>query len=444
MDKKEPTFHGWKIVSALIVAGAIFYSGLIIGKSSVPTVATGEADWAADGPLGASTTLVWDALRIAKDKYVHINDVKEEDFLYGAIEGIIGALGDPYSTFFRPEDAKKFDEDIRGNFGGIGAEIGKKEGELIIVAPLKGNPAEAAGLKAKDKIVKIDDTFAADLSVEEAVKIIRGEIGTKVGLLIMREGWDRPRDFEIARANIVLPTLDWEMLKAPGEEEANVAYIALHSFNGNASQAFNDAVFQALFRGTKGVILDLRNNSGGFLDVAVDIAGHFLERGEMVTGEKFRSGEVRKLISRGNGSLRNLPVVVLVNGGSASASEILAGALRDQNGAILVGEKTFGKGSVQELETLKDGSTLKISTAEWITPNGNSINKVGLAPDVEIKLEEPKAPDSPERSKDENPSVPTKEGTQKPKDIQKEAALKAIAPLLGRRADSPLTIEVVQ
>ncbi|MEK7077167.1 MAG: PDZ domain-containing protein, partial [Patescibacteria group bacterium] len=214
--QKEKTGNIWKITSVLIVAAGVFYSGFIIGKSFVPKVAEKEAGWGPEGPLGTSTTLVWDALQIAKDKYVHIDEVKEDAFLYGAIEGVVNALGDPYSTFFRPEDAKKFDEDIRGNFGGIGAEIGKKDSELVVIAPLKGNPAEAVGLKAGDRIIKVDDTFADGLSVEEAVKIIRGEIGTKVKLLIMREGWDKTREFEITRAKIILPTLDWEMLKAPG------------------------------------------------------------------------------------------------------------------------------------------------------------------------------------------------------------------------------------
>lgn len=424
MQEKKQTDNFWKIVSALIVGGGLFVSGLIIGKNSMSVVAEGEKTWGAEGPLGASSTLIWDALQIAKDKYVHINDVKDEDFLYGAVEGVISALGDPYSTFFRPEDAKKFNEDVQGNFGGIGAEIGKRDGALIIVAPLKGNPAEAAGLKAGDKIIKVDDTFTDDLSVEEAVKLIRGTIGTKVKLQIFREGWDKTREFEVTRANIILPTLDWEMLQAPGEKEANVAYFALHSFNANASQAFNDAVFQALFKGTKGIILDVRNNSGGYLDVSIDIAGHFLGRGETVVMEKFRSGKKEKLIARGNGALKNLPIVVLVNEGSASASEILAGALRDQKGAKLVGVKTFGKGSVQELETMRDGSTLKISVAEWITPAGHSIDKKGLSPDVEIKQ-----PESKEKEEQE--------------DVQKTKALEQIAPLLGKKADSPLTIEII-
>ena len=422
MENKKT--HSWKVISAIIVGGALFISGLIVGKSSAPSFVEEEVKWGPEGPFGASTTLIWDALKLAEEKYVHIDEVKKDDFLYGAIEGVIAALGDPHSTFFRPEDAKKFDEDIRGNFGGIGAEIGKRDGILVIVAPLKGNPAEAAGLKAGDTILKVDETLTEGLTVEEAVKLIRGSIGTKVKLLLARESWDRPRDFEITRANIILPTLDWEMLRAPGEEEENVAYFALHSFNGNASEAFQGAVFEALLKGTKGVILDMRNNSGGFLDVAIDIAGHFLNRGEMVTGERFRGGRVEKLIARGNGALRNLPVVVLVNGGSASASEILAGALRDHMGAILVGEKTFGKGSVQELQTLKDGSTLKISTAEWITPKGHSIDKKGLTPDVEVKSLEPKT-------------------DEKPKDVQKEKALQVIASKLGRKADSPIIIEVI-
>lgn len=425
--------HKWTILSAVIVGTALFYGGYELGGARVPKIIQEKPEKiiASESQLGTSTELLWEVIDLAKEKYVHIDDVTEEDFLYGTIQGAVDALGDPYTTFFKPSDAKKFDEDIRGNFGGIGAEIGKKEGGLIVVAPLKDSPAEKIGLKAGDRIVEIDGTETGNLSVEEAVKIIRGEVGTVVKLLIMREGWGEPKEFKITRATIVIPTLDWKMVQAKGESEANVAYIQLYQFNGNAASLFGNAATEALFKGTKGIILDLRNNSGGYLDVALNIAGWFVEKGETVTKERFRSGKIQPLIARGNAALRNIPVVVLVNKGSASASEILAGALRDIRGAKLVGEKTFGKGSVQELEPLKDGSTLKISTAEWLTPNGDQIDKKGLEPDIIV------SPPADEKTKEG-----TKEG-EEPKDVQLEKALEVIAPMLGQKADPPLVIEYI-
>ncbi|OGG42514.1 hypothetical protein A3A21_02300 [Candidatus Jorgensenbacteria bacterium RIFCSPLOWO2_01_FULL_45_25b] len=412
----------WIIFGGLIVIGGVFLGGVRFGSLYAP-----KEEKAYTALTTSSTpldfTLLKEAISIAKEKYVHIDKVKEEDFLYGAVEGAIASVGDPYTTFFRPDDAKKFEEDIRGNFGGIGAEIGIRDKQLLIISPLKGNPAEALGLKAGDKILKIDDKTTQDITVEEAVKNIRGEIGTTVRLLIFREGWNDAKEFKITRAIINLPTLDLEMISLPGSEDKNIAYIQLHTFNGNATNLFYKAAFSALLQGTNGVVLDLRNNSGGYLDVAIDIAGWFMKKGEVVTKEKFRSGKTEQLIARGNGALKDIPVVVLVNEGSASASEILAGALRDNRGAKLIGEKTFGKGSVQELEKLRDGSTLKISIAEWLTPLGGSIDHVGLEPDVKIKPLEEKE----ESKKDEK----------KKEDVQLKKALEVLAPLVSKEKALP-------
>lgn len=326
--------------------------------------------------------LFWDSLKLLKDRHFKVDKVSDEDLLYGAIKGVVGSLDDPYSAFFNPSDAKKFSQDIEGSFGGIGAEIGIRNKELIIIAPLKGNPAEAAGLKPGDKILKVDETLTNDLTVEEAVKLIRGEIGAEVSLLILREGWSEAREFKINRALVVIPTLDWEM------KEGNILHLRLYNFNANAPELFYEAAFSSLVKGTEGIILDLRNNPGGFLEVANNIAGWFLRRGEVIVREKFRSGEDNLFRAAGPSALSEVPTVILVNGGSASASEIVAGALRDNRGLKLIGEKTFGKGTVQEVESLKDGSSLKISVAEWLTPGGHKIEGVGLEPDYEIKLSE--------------------------------------------------------
>lgn len=364
------------ILLALVLGAGIFYAGFRAGLTGgKAAVGTGE-----NQITNSNLSLFWDVLKIIKAKHIDASKVSNQDFLYGAIKGAVGALNDPYSVFFKPADAKKFEEDLSGSFGGIGAEIGVQKNQLVVIAPLKGNPAEAVGLKAGDKILKIDETVTFDLSVDEAVKIIRGEPGTEVKLLIFRDGWKEAKEYPIKRKIIVVPTLDWEM--KPGK----IAYIALHNFNANAPSTFYQAALSASLQGTKGVILDLRDNPGGFLDAAVNLGGWFFDRGDVVVLEKFGSGESQKLLANGSGALKKLPVVVLINGGSASASEILAGALRDNRGAKLVGEKSFGKGTVQEIENLSDGSTLKVSIAEWLTPKGSQINKKGLLPDFEVKI----------------------------------------------------------
>lgn len=367
--------------AAMVLAAAVFYGGYLVGlsKKEAPVSAPPSGN---EFLLDADLSILRDSIALIKEKYFKADEISDQEILYGAVEGVVESLGDPYSVFFSPEDAKKFEEDINGSFGGIGAEIGIRDDQLIIVSPLKGNPAEEVGLKAGDKILKIDDTFTNNISLDKAVKLIRGEEGTDVTLLILRKGWDKPKEFVITRRIIQIPTLDWEM------QDGKIAYIQLYSFNANAPQLFYKASFEALLQGPKGLILDLRNNSGGFLDVANNIAGWFLNRGDLIVQEKFPSGRTHDFIARGNGAWGKIPVVILVNGGSASASEILAGALRDHLGAVLVGEKTFGKGTVQEVETLSDGSKIKISVAEWVLPSGKIIEGEGLEPDVVVEITE--------------------------------------------------------
>jgi carboxyl-terminal processing protease len=366
-------------VSMLIVA--IAASSFFVGQATVAgkrSVVISDPKQVLNGDFG----IFWEAVDLLKQKYVGIKEVTDQDIIYSAIRGATEATGDPYTLFFDPPDSQKFQEDIQGNFGGIGAEIGEKDGQIVIIAPLAGNPAEKAGLKAGDAVLQIDDVDTAGKSVDEAVQLIRGEIGTTVRLRIMREGWTEPKEFPIVRANIILPTLDSEM--KPG----NIAYLKLHNFNANVPSLFYSAIVNLLSQGARGVIIDLRDNPGGFLEVAQDVAGWFLEKGEVILVERFQDGSEERLWANGNAALAELPVVILVNGGSASASEILAGALRDDRNVKLVGETTFGKGSVQEVLDLSDGSSLKVTVAEWFTPKGSKINATGLTPDVEVPLTE--------------------------------------------------------
>lgn len=395
MRKMRGVFRLKAVATAVCVVVLVFAAGYgmgyLVGGLEVKPVFTntGFADTGRPpADFKEDFSLFWEARDVMKRKFLRANKIEDRKMLYGAIKGAVGSLDDPYSVFLEPSDAERFDQDIQGSFGGIGAEIGTRNGQLVVVAPLKGNPAEQAGLKAGDRILEIDATSTEGLAAEQAVKMIRGEIGTEVTLLIGREGWDEPREFKVKRGVINMPTLEWEMVGATPEREKDVFLVKLFNFNALALQKFSEASFSALFQGTNGIVLDVRNNPGGFLDVARDIAGWFVGRGEVVTGERKGDGSVEEVRSRGNGALKHLPVVVLVNEGSASASEILAGMLRDLRHAKLVGDKTFGKGSVQELEKLADGSTLKITTAEWITPLGASIDEVGLTPDFEVKNED--------------------------------------------------------
>jgi len=358
-----------------IIASGSFYGGVQYGAQYKSIKITDSRQL-----INADFSLFWNAIDTLKEKYVNSKDINDQNLVYGAINGALNSLDDPYTTFFNPVDAKKFDEDLNGSFGGIGAEIGIRKNQLLVISPIKGNPAEEVGLKAGDKILEVDKKSTANFTIDEAVGHIRGKEGTEVTLLIFRDGWKEAREFKITRKIIVIPTLDWKMW------DGNIAYVQLYNFNANALGLFNEAGFQILNKNAKGIVLDLRNNPGGYLDVAVELAGWFLNSGETVVQENARGQEPELLKARGNGYFSKLPVVVLINGGSASASEILAGALKDNREIKLVGEKTFGKGSVQELQNLSDGSTMKVTIAEWLTPNGTHINKKGIEPDYEVKM----------------------------------------------------------
>ncbi|MCL4403738.1 S41 family peptidase [Patescibacteria group bacterium] len=371
-------------VIALVLGGGVFYGGYAVGvQRTAQATATLIVNGGAPADIkDADVSVLWDTIALLKQKYYDIKNISDQDLIYGAAAGATQAVGDPYTVFFSPQDAQSFSDNLNGDFGGIGAEIGTQKGQLVIIAPLKGTPADAAGLKSGDAIMAVNGSSTAGMTADEAVNLIRGEIGTTVKLSVFRSGWAAPKDFNITRENITVPTLDWKMMPD------HIAYFDLYTFNANAANLFYNDALSALMQGAKGVVLDLRDDPGGYLDVAQQIAGWFLPRGSVVVRERMRDGSETVLRSNGNQALAGLPVVVLVNGGSASASEILSGALRDDRGAKLVGTQTFGKGSVQELENLPDGSELKVSVAEWLTPDGYTINHVGLKPDYTVQYTE--------------------------------------------------------
>jgi len=366
----------------------IFGFGFFIGNFNQPSIEKIEGLSNKESYTSSLVdfSLFWDAWSIVEKKYVNRFELNKQKMIYGAITGMLNSLEDPYSIFMEPEDSEKFIDDMSGSFDGIGAEVGIRKDVLTIISPLKGNPAQKAGLKPGDKVLKVDDTLTGDLTLDEAVSLIRGEKGTEVALLIFREEWDEAREIKIIRDEIKIPIIKWEILTPPSGASNNIVHIQFHHFTENSASEFRRTINEVLQLQPNGIILDLRNNPGGYLETAVDIASWFLPKGEIVIIEDFGDGKKNEFISKGYKKLENMPTVVLINEGSASASEILAGALRDIREIKIVGQKSFGKGSIQQLEKLKGGSSVKITVAKWLTPSGLSISEQGIDPDEEVEI----------------------------------------------------------
>lgn len=326
--------------------------------------------------------LFWKVWDILKDKFVDKSKLDAKQMLYGAIDGMLASTGDPYTTFFDPKENKEFQEDITGNFEGIGAEMGIKDDILTIIAPLEDTPAARAGLMAGDKILKINGETTTNIGIEEAVHRIRGQKGTSVTLNIFHEGDEESKDVVVERDVIHVKSVRFEM-----KESGTVAYIRINRFGEETSTEFAQAVRSTLDAKAEGLVIDLRNNPGGLLDSAVDIGSFLLPDRSVVVIEENGKGVKHELKTSGGDVLSKVPTAVLINEGSASASEILAGALReDRDNVRLIGKTSFGKGSVQELVSVAKDAAVKITVAKWLTPKGNQINKVGIAPDDTVSL----------------------------------------------------------
>ncbi len=320
---------------------------------------------------------VWDLL---KEKYVNKSSLDSQALVYGAIKGMLGATNDPYTTFFDPKETKAFSQDIGGSFEGIGAELGIKDNILTVIAPLEGSPAQKSGLQTGDKIMKINDKSTSDMTIDQAVDMIRGKQGTQVKLTVLHKGAQNTTDITITRDVIEVKTVTVDF------KNNNIADLKINQFGEKTDSEFDDAMNQILARRSKGIVLDLRNNPGGFLDKAVDVASRLIPKNKVVVTEEDAGGNRNSLYTSGGDKLSGIPIVVLINDGSASAAEILAGALRDDRGVQLIGKKSFGKGSVQELIDLPQNSSVKITVAKWLTPNGDYIMEKGIVPDVEVDM----------------------------------------------------------
>lgn len=384
---KRPLPKSLNVLVVVLAVSVTFSSGFLIGKQqgirSVVPAGEGRVLGVGEVPYGLGDdikfSLFWDVWDMIKDEYVD-QPVSEKDLFYGAMMGLVWALGDQHSVFFDPEMAAEFAEDLSGTFEGIGAEIEVKDYQLQIVAPLPNSPAERAGILAGDKILAIDGVDTTGMTTDEAVKRIRGEKDTVVVLTISRDGLAAAEDVSITRDTIAIDSVTY-VLRPDG-----LAVVTISFFNGDTSRLFADAARRALTDGASGIILDLRNDPGGYLAAAIDVAGAWVGQRTVVI-EKVRDQSL-PILGRSQAMLAGVPTVVLVNGGSASASEIVAGALQDHGLATIVGEQTFGKGSVQDYRDLSDGSAIKLTIARWFTPLDRSIDESGITPDIVVTMTE--------------------------------------------------------
>lgn len=369
-----------KTIRSLFIALSI---GLLFGAGVLVGAALGQSDFAKDGKI--SSSLLSQVKETMDQKFVFWKASStlptSKEIEYGMIQGYVNSFKDPYTVFFPPKEAKSFAENVQGSFGGVGMTVGMKDGNIVVIAPLKDSPAMKAGIKAGDIIVKVNGTSTIGMSSDEAVSMIRGEIGDAVVITVMHIDGKEPVDIKIVREEIKIPTIDTE-------KNNGVFVIHLYNFSAESPELFQKALIEYVNSNYGRLIIDLRGNPGGYLEAAVNMASFFLPEGKVIVSEKQGVEETEiNHRSKGFGGIPpNTKVVVMVDGGSASASEILAGALKDQGVAKIVGVTSFGKGSVQELVNYSDGSSLKVTIAKWFTPNGTSISEHGIVPDVEVKL----------------------------------------------------------
>jgi len=363
-------FHFIMLLFLLVFLSAgITTFALAFGNEKVVSVA----------PVRTEFNKFYEAYDTLKKGYY--KDVNQQKLINGAIDGMVASLDDPYSDYMSNEEAKSFHSSISSSFEGIGAEIQEKDGHIIIVSPIKGSPAEKAGLKPNDMIISVDGKSLQGMNSTQAVTLIRGKKGTKVELTIQRPGTDAPMTVPIIRDTIPIETVYGEMI------DDTIAKVQITSFSTNTSKELVTTLNDLQKKGMKGLVLDLRQNPGGLLDQAISITSMFVPKGKIIVKEEDRNGKIKEIPSQNEGN-PNFPLVVLIDKGSASASEIFAAAVKESAGVPLIGEKSFGKGTVQTAADFKDGSNLKYTIAKWLTPNGNWIHKKGIIPDVEVALPE--------------------------------------------------------
>lgn len=387
MDTLQPRENKGLSAHLVVTIVVTLVVGIIIGRvSGPPTTSPKSLSEALQRVLGGRNTSSYGTFEkswnLIGSKFVN-RPIDDATLVQGAIEGMVGSLKDPYSFYLSSSESAEFQNEINGKFEGIGAELGQKDGKIVIIAPLPDTPADRAGLRPNDWIAQIDKEATSTMTLDQAVARIRGKGGTTVTLTIVREK-DEAHDYALVREKIQLKSVIATEKKVDG---GTYYVIAISNFTQTTSKEFSEVVQQLLLKQPKGIVIDVRNNSGGYLDAAVDVADTFLQDGAIVI-EDFGNGNTNTIEAQPGAPLAGYPVAVLQNGGTASAAEILAGTLEDRLRAVTVGEKSFGKGSVQELETMDDGSLLKLTIAHWLTPNGRSIDGKGIEPSVPVPFDE--------------------------------------------------------
>ena len=319
---------------------------------------------------------VW---KMLNDKFIDTKKLDLTKMEDSALRGFVRGIGDPYTMYMTPDESKEFSIDLDGELEGIGLVLETKDEIITVVSAIKNSPAQKAGLKPNDIIYKINDTSTETISLLEAVKMIRGKKGTAVKITVLRQGEGKPLDFNLIRDSIRVESVSLE-------KKGDIYHVIINQFNDTTEKGFDEVVQQALLEKPKGMIIDVRGNGGGYLDTSIHIISEFFKKDTVAAKIKTRDPAKNQILkSEKDGRLLDIPVVVLIDGGSASASEILAGTLQDHKRAILMGEKSFGKGSVQELERLSNGGILRLTIAKWYTPNDNNIDQTGIKPDIEVK-----------------------------------------------------------
>ncbi len=376
----------------MLAFGMAFISGYLFGRTEpaggplafLDVLQPPSARANEDGVLSAEEQqrfkVFWETWQVVERDFYDKSQIDHQKLIYGAIKGMVDAVGDPYTIYQTPTQRDLSDTDLRGSFDGIGIQVDMKENRLTVVAPIEGSPAEAAGFRPGDIVVEVDGKSLAGKTLNDTVGLIRGQRGTPVTLTVIRQGTPDPIEITVVRAEIKLKSVRARML------DDQVGYVRISTFSASTGNETATAVQSLVDQQARGIVLDLRNNPGGYLSTSVEAAAQFMDPGSVVLYQQSGNGDRKTYRTEKGGVASSLPIVVLVNKGSASASEILAGALRDSGRAVLVGEKTFGKGTVQNVHELSDKSGLRVTTAQWLTPSEKPIQGVGLLPDQVVEL----------------------------------------------------------
>ena len=377
---------------AMLAFGMAFISGYLFGRSEPahgplsfldvlqPSTARATEEGVLTTDEQQRFTVFWETWQIVERDFYDKSQIDHQKLIFGAIKGMVDAVGDPYTVYQTPSQRELGDTDLRGSFDGIGIQVDMKENRLTVVAPIEGSPAEAAGFRPGDVVLAVDGKSLSGKTLNDTVGLIRGQRGTPVTLTVLRQGSNDPIEITVVRAEIKLKSVRVRML------DDQVGYLRISSFSASTGTEMAGAVKNLVEQQARGIIVDLRNNPGGYLQTSVEASAQFMDPGSVVLYQQSGNGDRRTYRTEGGGVATQVPLVVLVNRGSASASEIMAGALRDSGRAFLVGEKTFGKGTVQNVHELSDKSGLRVTTAQWLTPAEKPIQGVGLLPDQVIEL----------------------------------------------------------